>query len=90
MIWIGRIILVLGFLSLLDFLHAVIGLLLSKFPYRKYPRLHRAGLRLMAMSPLTCNSALPRSCQLCCGVDKCKNWSCPGQVFYDENSSSRS
>ena len=85
MIWIGRIILALGFLSLLDFLHAVIGLLLSKFPYRKYPRLHRAGLRLMAMSPLTCNSALPRRCELCCGVDKCGNWSCPGQVFYEKD-----
>lgn len=85
MIWIGRLIFALGILSLLDFLHAVIGLLLSKFPYKKHPRLHRAGLRLMAMSVLTCNSALPRRCELCCGVDECKNKTCPGQVFYDKN-----
>lgn len=85
MIWIARLIFALGILSLLDFLYAVIGLLLIKFSYRKHPRLHRAGLRLMAMSLLTCNHALPRCCEMCCGVDECKNWSCPGQVFYKEN-----
>lgn len=85
MIWIARLIFALGILSLLDFLHAVIGLLLSKFPYRMYPLLHRAGLRLMAMSSFTCKDVLPRRCEMCCGVDKCRNWTCPGQKSYVKN-----
>ena len=85
MIWIARLIFVLGVLSLLDFLDAVIGLLLCKFSFRKHPRLHRVGLRLMAMSVLTCSSALPRCCELVCGVDDCGNWTCPGYQAQNKN-----
>lgn len=85
MIWIARFIFALGVLTALDLLYGLFGFLLSLFPYRKYPRLHRAGLRLLAMSMLTCKEVLPIRCQLCCGLDVCKNKTCPGQVFYDKN-----
>lgn len=85
MIWIARFFFCLGFITTLDLLYGLVGILLSKFPYRKHPRLHRVGLRLMAMSTFTCKDVLPRRCELCCGVDKCRNWTCPGQNAYAKN-----
>lgn len=82
MIWIARLIFVFAFMVALDGLYALLGVLLSNFSYRKHPRLHRVGLRLMAMSTFTCKDVLPRRCELCCGVDKCRNWTCPGQKAY--------
>lgn len=82
MIWIARFVFVALIVVALDGLYALLGLLLSKFSYRRHPWLHRAGLRLMAMSSFTCKIVLPRRCELCCGVDKCRNWTCPGQKAY--------
>lgn len=82
MIWIARFVFVIFFAVALDGLYALLGLLLSKFSFRKHPLLHRVGLHFMAMSYFTCDKALPRRCELCCGVDKCRNWTCPGQKAY--------
>lgn len=82
MIWIARIIFVILFLLSLDVLHGLVGLAISSFPLRRHPKLHRAGLRLMAMSTLFCGHVLPRRCELCCGVDEFRNWTCPGQKAY--------
>lgn len=78
MIWIARFILVLLFMVAYDALCALLGLLLSKFSLRRHPWLHCAGLRLLAMSSFTCKNVLPHRCELCCGVDKCRNWTYPG------------
>lgn len=84
MIWFFRIIFILGYLVILDLFIGLLGLLLSLFSLRRYPRLHRAGLRLLAMSDLLGRRALPRRCQLVCGVDKCRNKTCPGWKSYSE------
>lgn len=84
MIWLVRLSFVLLFFAVLDVLYGLVGLALSKFPLRTHPRLHGAGLRLLAMSaiPYFYKHVLPRRCELCCGVDKCGNWTCPCYSSY--------
>lgn len=71
MIWIMHIVFVLVFWGVLDLINGLIGLWI----YR-YKLLHRVGLRMMAYSPLFAK-LLPARCRLCCGEDKCGNWTCP-------------
>lgn len=82
MIWIARLLFGFAFIIALDGLYALLGLLLSRFSYRCHPWLHRVGLYFLAMSPFTYERVLPRQCEMCCGVDKCPNWTCPGQAAY--------
>lgn len=85
MIWISRLIFAVLFLTALDLIYALIGLLLSSFPYRKHPRLHRVGLHFLSRSLFTLYHVLPRRCEMCCGVDPCRCWMCPGQKAYAKN-----
>lgn len=82
MIWIVRIIFAILFLTAMDLVNGLLGLLLSSFPFRKYPKLHRAGLLFLAMSFFSYGHVLPRRCEMCCGVDPCRCWNCPGQKSY--------
>jgi hypothetical protein len=77
MIWIFRILFVIAFLMILDLLYGIVGLLLTRCRYDKHPKLHRFGLRLLAMSDFFNKRFLHRRCQLDCDNDKCGNWNCP-------------
>lgn len=74
--WLSRILLALVLLCILDLLHGIVGLLLTRFHYDKHPKLHRIGLRLLAMSDFFNKKYLHRRCQLDCDYDKCGNWNC--------------
>lgn len=73
---------ILGSIYFFEWVWALIGYIFSKFSYRRHPKLHRFGLSWLSLSCFTYHTALPRRCQMCCGVDKCTNSNCPGQVFY--------
>jgi len=76
MIWIFRILFVVLWLILYDFILGVTGLLFSRFSYARHPRLHKFGLRRLAMSELFGKKFLPHRCELCCSTEKCGNWTC--------------
>lgn len=76
MIWIFRFILIMFFMVILDGIFALLGLLFSKFSFVYHPWFHRLGLRFLAMSYFTYKKVLPSRCQLCCGFDQCRNWTC--------------
>ena len=82
MIWIARLVFVILFMIACDSLYALLGLLLSRFSYRRHPCLHSVGLFFLAISAFTYERVLPRRCEKCCGVDPCRCWTCPGQKAY--------
>ena len=68
---------VLFWFGLIHLLYGVIGLLLvSLCSFKKHKHLHRAGVRLLAMS-FFCDAFLPDHCQMDCSNTKCGNWTCP-------------
>ena len=77
MIWFLRIFFVLCYMVCYDALLGLVGLIFSRFRYADHPRLHRFGLRRLAMCLLFGSKFLPDACQLDCGSDKCGNWTCP-------------
>lgn len=85
MIWIARLLFAVLFLTFLDLLHALVGLLLSSFSYRKHPRLHHVGLYFLSGSFFTQRRVLPRRCEMVCGVDPCRCWLCPVKKAYAKN-----
>lgn len=86
MIWVARFIYCFLFILTIEGIYALIGLIFTGFSYRTHPRLHRIGLLLLAMSSFTCKRVVPRRCQMCCGVDRCRNRACPGQEAYRKDS----
>lgn len=82
MIWVARLIYCFLLILIFEGVYALLGLLFTCFSYRKHPWLHRMGLFFLARSGFTYNRVLPRRCQMCCGVDRCRNWTCPGQEAY--------
>lgn len=77
MIWIFRILFVFAWLIVLDMIHGAVGLILCRFSLDKHPKLHRIGLRCLAMCETFGKRRLPAVCQLDCKTEKCGNWTCP-------------
>lgn len=77
MIWFVRFLFVLAWLVVLDMIYGAVGLILCRYDYVKYPRLHRIGLRCLAMCETFGKQRLPAVCHLDCPNTQCGNWTCP-------------